>query len=167
MMRAQRLTAAPGMGSPPRMFAVVFEPGDEPVAGLEAFAREAGVDAARLTAIGAFEHAVVGWFDLDARNYRRIEVSEQVELLSLVGDITLADPTGSEPRIHAHVVLGRRDGSTVGGHLLEARVRPTLEVVVSDAPATLRRRHDPSTGLALIDLEGSTGTPGPTDANRQ
>jgi predicted DNA-binding protein with PD1-like motif len=64
-----------------------------------------------------------------------------------VGDIAL---DGSQPKVHAHVVLGRRDGSTVGGHLIEARVRPTLEIVVVDSPAYLRREFDPASGIALI-----------------
>ncbi len=150
-------------GSRPRMFAVVFEAGEEPVSGLRSFAEDAGVDAAQLTAIGGFERATVGWFDLEAQDYRRIEIEEQVELLSLVGDVTLAEQADDQPRVHAHVVLGRADGSTVGGHLLEARVRPTLEVVVTDAPATLRRRHDPATGLALIDPQPGSTAPGWTN----
>ncbi len=73
-----------------------------------------------------------------------------VEVLSLVGDIAVVD---GEPEIHAHVVVGLADGAARGGHLLEAHVRPTLEVVVSEAPAYLRRKKDPETGLPLIDLD--------------
>jgi predicted DNA-binding protein with PD1-like motif len=79
-----------------------------------------------------------------------IAVGEQVEVLSLVGDIAL---DGDEPKVHAHAVLGRRDGSTVGGHLLEAHVRPTLEVVLVESPAYLRRLHDAASGIALIRLD--------------
>lgn len=147
-----------------RSLAVVFDPGDEPIAGLTEVARAEGLDAAHLTAIGAFSSATVGWFDLEARDYRRIEVDEQVEVISLVGDVTRAGPDTDEPKIHAHVVLARSDGSVVGGHLLEARVRPTLEVVITETPAALRRSHDPATGLALIDLARSDG-PGPESTN--
>lgn len=54
--------------------------------------------------------------------------------------------------MHAHVVVGKSDGSAHGGHLLEAYVRPTLEVVLVESPAHLRRRPDRDSGLALIDL---------------
>jgi predicted DNA-binding protein with PD1-like motif len=151
MMRSKLLSEWPL-----RTFAVVFEPGDEPVQGLTAFARRERVDAAHLTAIGAVERAVVGWFDLDRRDFRRIEVDGQTEVVSLIGDITQPAKGDSDPKVHLHAVLGRSDGSTVGGHLLEASVRPTLEVVVTEAPAHLRRRHDPATGLALIDLPTPT-----------
>jgi hypothetical protein len=76
-------------------------------------------------------------------------VPEQVEVLSLNGDIAL---DGAEPKVHAHTVLGRRDGSTVGGHLLEAHVRPTLEVILVESPGYLRKTCDRETGLALIDI---------------
>lgn len=143
-----------------RMFAVVFETGDDPVAGLTRFAAERKLGASAFTAIGAFSEATLGYFDWDKKDYERIAVKQQVEVLALVGDITLQD---GKPKLHAHVVLGRRDGSACGGHLLEARVRPTLEVIVTEAPAHLRREPDPATGLALIDLRA----PRPASARRR
>jgi predicted DNA-binding protein with PD1-like motif len=131
-----------------KTFAVVFETADEAVAGLTAFAREHDVDACHLTAIGAFSDVTLGFFDWAAKEYRRILVREQVEVLSLVGDITREK---GEPKLHAHVVVGKPDGSAHGGHLLEAHVRPTLEVMLVESPAHLRRRHDAESGLALID----------------
>ena len=133
--------------SPERTFALVFDRGDEVVSTLQRFAAEQGLAASRFTAIGAFESATLGYFDWEKKDYERIPVQEQVEVLTLAGDVALA---GSEPKVHAHVVLGRRDGSTLGGHLLEAHVRPTLEVVLVDAPSHLCREHDPVSGLALI-----------------
>jgi predicted DNA-binding protein with PD1-like motif len=126
---------------------LVFDRGEEVMAALDAWCRDQEVTAARLTGIGAFSDAVLGWFDWEAKRYRQIDVDEQVELLSLTGDVALAE---DEPAVHAHVVVGRRDGSTRGGHLLRAHVRPTLELVVDATPAHLRKRHDPESGLALI-----------------
>jgi predicted DNA-binding protein with PD1-like motif len=122
--------------SPERTVALVLARGDEVMSSLQRFATEHNLMASRLTAIGAFESATVRYFNWERNEYERIPVDEQVEVLSLVRDIAL---DGAKPRVHAHVVLGRRDGSTVGGHLLSARVRPTLEVMVIDAPAHLRR----------------------------
>lgn len=130
-----------------RTVALVFETGEDPVAGLERYAAEHGLDASRFTAIGAFSEAVLGYFDWEKKDYERIEVREQVEVLALTGDIALQE---GKPRIHAHVVLGRRDGSARGGHLLQAKVRPTLELVLTESPTYLRRQFDPASGLALI-----------------
>ena len=134
--------------------ALIFQTGDEAMAGLAAFARSQGLKAAHFTAIGAFSEAVLGFFSWEKKDYQKIPVEEQVEVLALVGDIALQD---GKPKVHAHVVLGRADGSTRGGHLLSARVRPTLEVILIESPAHLRRTVDPESGLALIDLGVSTG----------
>jgi hypothetical protein len=141
----------------PLLLAVVSDPGDDPIKDLTEVARDRDLDGAHLTGIGAFEAVTIGWFDLEARDYRRIHVEEQVEVLSLIGDITRAGPDTDEPKVHVHVVLGRSDGSAIGGHLLDGRVRPTLEIVITESPAELRRRHDAATGLALIDLDRSSG----------
>jgi predicted DNA-binding protein with PD1-like motif len=135
-------------GAPERSFALILETGDEVVATLERFAAEQCLTASRFTAIGAFMSATLGYFDWQTKAYEKTPLEEQVEVLSLVGDIALAD---GKPKLHAHVVLGRRDTTTRGGHLLEARVRPTLEVLLTDAPRHLRRRFDAASGLALID----------------
>jgi deazaflavin-dependent oxidoreductase (nitroreductase family) len=131
-------------------FLLVFDKGDEAVEGLTAFAREQRLEAGHFTGIGALSDVVVGYFDRGRRKYKRIAIPEQVEILSLIGDIALER---DEQRVHAHVVVGKADGTAHGGHLLEAHVWPTLEVVVVQNPTTLRKRFDPETGLALIDVD--------------
>ena len=133
----------------PRTWAIIFEPGDEVIAGLTAFAKEQGLDSSHLTAIGAFERATLAYFDRERKEYQEIPIDEQVEVLTLAGDIAMK---GDEPMVHAHVVVGRSDGTTRGGHLMQARVWPTLEVILSETPGHLRRRHDEASGLALISL---------------
>ena len=132
-----------------RTIALILDTGDEAMSTLAQFAGEQGITAARFTAIGAFSRAVLGYFDWQRKDYERIPVHEQVEVLALVGDVAL---DGDQPKIHAHAVLGRRDGSTCGGHLLEAHVRPTLEVMLVQSPAHLARTADAQSGLALIDI---------------
>ncbi len=132
----------------PRTWVLIFDKGDEPVAGLTAFAKAQKLGAAHFTAIGAFSDVTLGYFDRAKRDYKKIPLHEQVEVLSLLGDIALDN---GEPKVHAHVVVGRADGEARGGHLLEAHVWPTLEVVLVESPRHLRKRHDPDTGLALID----------------
>jgi predicted DNA-binding protein with PD1-like motif len=131
---------------------LVFDQGDEVMDGLQRFASEQGLTAAHFTAIGAFSDVTLGFLDPARREYEPIELHEQVEALSVVGDVSLE---GDEPRVHAHVVVGKRDGRAYGGHLLRAHVWPTLEVVLTQAPAHLRRTIDADTGLPLIALDDS------------
>jgi uncharacterized protein len=132
---------------PQKVFALIFETGEEPVEGLTRFAEQHGVRAASFTAIGAFSAATLGYFDWQKKDYEEIRLDEQVEVVALVGDVALED---EQPAVHAHVVVARSDGAARGGHLLAAHVRPTLEVVLSESPAHLRKRYDPESGLALI-----------------
>jgi predicted DNA-binding protein with PD1-like motif len=131
-----------------KTWAVIFDKGDEVVAGLTSFAKEQRLDSSHFTAIGAFQRATLAYFQRDRKEYKKLPIDEQVEVLSLVGDIA---QKGDEPTVHAHVVVGREDGTTRGGHLLEAHVWPTLEVILTETPGYLRKRHDEETGLALID----------------
>ncbi len=131
-----------------KTFALIFETGDEVMAGLSAFAAERGLASSRFTAIGAFREVTLGYFNWEKKEYEKIPVREQVEVLSLIGDVALDD--NGKPKVHAHVVVGRSDASTRGGHLLEGHVRPTLEVMLVESSRGLRRRYDPESGLALI-----------------
>jgi hypothetical protein len=134
-----------------RAYVVVLDPGDEAMALLSDFATDRQLTAAQVTAVGAFQQATVGWFDRAAKQYQPIKIDEQCEVLSLIGDVALG--AGGGPQLHLHAVLGLSDGSTRGGHLLGGAVWPTLEVIIRDAPAELRKTDRPELGLALIDLD--------------
>ncbi len=131
-----------------RTYAVVLETGEEVMECLERFAATEMVTAAQVTAIGALRDVVLMYFDWDKRDYLRIPVREQVEVASLNGDI--AEGPGGKPSVHVHLVIGKRDGAAMAGHLAEAHVRPTLEVIVTENPSHLRKVKDQASGLALI-----------------
>jgi uncharacterized protein len=131
-----------------RTFAVVLANGDEALASLTAFVTEHHVTAAHFTAIGAFSRVIVAYFDWATKAYRNIPIEEQVEVLSLAGDIAI---DRGQPKVHAHVVVGKADATAHGGHLVEGHVRPTLELILTELPRHLQRRRDRESGLALID----------------
>jgi predicted DNA-binding protein with PD1-like motif len=133
-----------------RIYVLVLAPGEEAFAAITAFANASKLAAASLTAIGAFERATVGWFDLAKKTYKPIQIESQCEALSLLGDIARGDDGTAS--LHMHAVLGMSDGTCRGGHFLKGIVRPTLEVTITETPAQLRRRQRPELGLALIDL---------------
>lgn len=138
-----------------RIHLLVMDTGEDPLQELVRFARTQGIVAASFSAIGAFSDAVVAWFDMESRRYERIPVAEQVEVVSMLGDIALGDD--GEPVVHSHVALGRRSGAVIGGHLVAAQVRPTLEMVLIEGQRALHRRYRPAVGLALLDLGSSPG----------
>jgi predicted DNA-binding protein with PD1-like motif len=134
-----------------RTFAVVLQTGDAVMATLKNFVARERIMAAQLTAIGALSEATLRYFDWDKKQYIDIPVKEQVEVASLLGDV--AEGPDGKVALHIHIVLGRSGGQAMAGHLGEAHVRPTLEVIVTESPAHLRKRHDPESGLALIRMD--------------
>jgi len=132
-----------------KTYAVIFATGDEAAAGLLDFAKEHRLAGSHFTAIGGFSRAILGYFDPNIKEYKKIPIDEQVEVLSLAGDIAVKD---GAPIVHAHVVVGKSDGTAWGGHLIEGHVRPTLEVMLTESPAHLQRHYDPETGLTMIRL---------------
>lgn len=133
-----------------KTFAVILRNGDEVMTVLSQFARENNLKASHFTAIGAFRNATVAFFDWEKKEYLDIVIDEQVEVLSMMGDITLEKEM---PKLHVHVVLGKADGSAHGGHLVRAIVRPTLEIIITESPVYLRRQFDKESGLALINAD--------------
>lgn len=133
-----------------KTYALIFESGEEVVKEITTFAKENQLRASQLTAIGAVSSAMLGFFDFSIKDYKKIPVNEQAEVLNLTGDITCNHEGGFQ--VHAHVVLGKSDGTAHGGHLLSATVHPTLEVLLTESPGYLKRKMDEATGLALIGL---------------
>lgn len=145
-MRTRRMHEVTGQAT----WVIVLETGDEAMACIKQVAEAEGLDSASFSAIGAFQRATLAFFDWERKEYLPIPVNEQVEVASLNGDIALG-PDG-DPIVHAHAVLGRRDGTALAGHLQEGFVRPTLELVLTETPGTLRKRMNRESGVALIEV---------------
>jgi predicted DNA-binding protein with PD1-like motif len=135
-----------------RTHVLIMETGDEVASSLQRFCEENGVHDARFTAIGGFSALTLGYFDWDKKDYEKIPLYEQVEVLMLAGDVATQN---DHPKLHAHVVVGKRNGTAHGGHLLEGYVRPTLEVMLIESPKHLKRTMNAEVGLALIDIDAS------------
>jgi uncharacterized protein len=133
-----------------RSYVVVLETGEEVMSCLKEFVQAERISAAQMTAIGAFSDVVLMYFDWGKKNYLSIPVREQVEVAALIGDVA-EDPSG-KPSLHIHLVVGKRTGEALAGHLAEGHVRPTLEVIVTESPTHLRKVKDKESGLPLIRL---------------
>jgi len=134
----------------PKTFILVFETGDELAKGLLEFAEQEKLSAASFKAVGALSSVRLGWFSWESKQYEpSVTLDEQEELLSLIGDVAVK---GGKPVVHAHAVIGRKDGTAHGGHLLEAHFRPTCEVVLAESPIHIQKQVDPESGLAVIRL---------------
>lgn len=134
----------------PKTFVVVLDTGDEVAGLLKQFAQDQRLEASHFSAHWRLQRRHPRLFQYRTKRLRQARVNEPVEVLSRLGNVTLAN---GKPKIHAHVVVGKADGTAHGGHLLEAHVRPTLELILEESSLHLKRREEPTTGLALIDLD--------------
>lgn len=142
------------IGSNPDAYVLIFDKGDEIVTELDAFADAHALAASSFKAIGALASARLGWYDPDAKDYKvAADLDEPLELLSLIGDV---GSLNGKPVVHPHAVVGRRDGTTVGGHLLHSIVGPTCELFLTEYPAHLVKEHDDRFNLDLFKLDNST-----------
>jgi len=132
-----------------KVYAIILDSGDEVLKNILSFAKEKKLHASQFNAIGAFSKATLGFFDFSIKDYKKIEIEEQVEVLNIAGDISLYE---NEFKIHAHVVIGKKDGTAHGGHLLRATVHPTLEIILTESPAYLKREMDKESGIPLIKI---------------
>src|SRR5271154_4663858 len=135
-------------GDQTKQYAVIFYQGDEAFSGLLEFAEKYHVTSAHFTAIGAVNGATLGWFDSQRKMYKKIPINGQHEVIGMSGDIALYQ---GKPVVHTHMIVGGPDGTTRAGHVLDAYVSPTLEVMVTVDPIAMKKRLDPVTDLTLID----------------
>ena len=131
-----------------KVYAVIFYKGDEALSGLTDFVIQNRIEDAHFTGIGAVSGATLAWLDPAKKIYHRIAVGEQVEVLSLIGDVATFN---GKPIVHMHAVLGKPDGATTGGHVFELNVNPTLEIFMTVNTTPLKKRPDDESGMKLID----------------
>src|ERR1700745_2434543 len=129
-------------------YAIVLAKRDKVMSGLTDFARQNKVASASFTAIGAFSHATVAWFDDARKEFKLIPIEQQVELVSMIGDIALVN---DQPVVHTHVSVASSDGTVRGGHVINAFVFPTLELFIAVYSTPLHKESDEATGLERID----------------
>src|SRR5271157_4276321 len=129
-------------GDQTKQYAVIFYQGDEAFSGLLEFAEKYKVTGAHFTAIGALNRATLAWFDPQRKMYKKIPIVGQHEVIGMSGDIALYQ---GKPVVHTHMVVGNPDGTIQGGHVLDAYVSPTLEVMVTVDPKAMQKRFDPET----------------------
>ena len=130
-----------------RRFLLRLETGEETLERLRSFADEQKINAGVLRGLGALRSAELAFYHLADKRYETFPVEEETEVVGLVGNLSRGEEGQSVA--HLHVILGRRGGSTLGGHAMRLVVSATLELDLEVFPGTLRRQLDPAVGLPL------------------
>ena len=133
-------------------YQVRLDSGEHVQAALVPWLADEGIGYAAVSGLGAVRQVTLSYWNADSRQYETHERAEQMEVVSLVGNVTLKDDA---PFLHLHVALGRRDLSLIGGHFNDAIAHPTLEIWLRPEAEAVRRAPDAASGLSLMDLPPS------------
>ena len=125
-----------------------LEKGEELLTSLVSYVKENNISAGFLTGIGALEKGTFGYFNIEKKKYLNTKFGE-VELLGCTGNIAVNKET-KEPIAHVHIILGKEDGKSIGGHLVEAIVSVTVEIYLVETLPTIYREKEEDTGLFLL-----------------
>ena len=127
-------------------YLVRLDRGEEILEQVETLARKEHIALATVQALGAVDRFTVGVYDTEKQAYQANEFAGAFEIVSLVGTI---DQKDGQFYAHLHMSAGDSQGRVFGGHLSEARISATCEMVVRELPGRLDREKDPETGLNL------------------
>jgi predicted DNA-binding protein with PD1-like motif len=133
---------------PTKTYALIFAKGDEVMSGLKEFAIKYQVKSAHFSAIGDASSVKFGWYDISKKMFKVMHINGFAEITSLIGDITIYN---NNPVVHAHISMATEDGLVHGGHLFEAFISPTLQLMMTVEPEPLYKKLDPETGILIID----------------
>jgi predicted DNA-binding protein with PD1-like motif len=122
-----------------------LDPGDRVIDSLETVREDCEVSSGFFFGIGAIDEATLGHYDVETQDYKEETFEEDFEVTSFLGNI-------GPDKIHAHIQLGKRDFSTIGGHFAGGRVSGTFEVVIIPGETELTHQLDERTGLDVFDL---------------
>lgn len=124
-----------------------FARGEELFSTILAWCGENSLVGGTLTGLGACDQLEIAYYNLETRTYERHQVNEDVEIVSLTGNLGTLD---GKPMLHLHGSFGRLDLSLFGGHLFSLRVSGACEIHLTPLKSSLVRQYDETTGLNLL-----------------
>lgn len=126
---APKMKVDPLPAAPSRSFSVHFSAGDELMSGMTEFAEKNNLKISEVRGLGGISSAIVSAYDPKKGAFRRFNIDQKGELVSLQGEITVQN---GKPSFHAHVVFVLVDGTVHGGHLVEAHIDPIANLFVNE-----------------------------------
>jgi predicted DNA-binding protein with PD1-like motif len=129
-------------------YIVRLDPGERIVETLTAFCAAESIRAASITGVGTCVEAELGSLDWETKAHRPRKFEGHFEIAALVGNVSVID---GKPLVHLHVTLADAECRAFSGHLHEAEIKATGEIIITPLAGELRRRKDPATGLNSIE----------------
>lgn len=126
-----------------------LDPGDEIISSIKEYCKNARIKSGLITGLGAVASFEVGYYDVQNQEFLKIEVNEGAEIANLTGIVTWVD---DQPHVHLHGTFVTKDMVVHGGHVNNAVISATGEIWIKRT-SKISRKHDPKTGLNILDIE--------------
>ena len=130
-------------------YCIKLEKGDKIIENLTEMCNKEGIKFGFISGIGAVGDVTLGIYDLSTKKYSDKRIKKPLEVLSLSGNVTQVE---GKRFVHAHVVLSDEEMQAFGGHLKEAVVSVTAEIILRKVDGEIKRKKDAETGLNLWDV---------------
>ena len=124
-----------------------IDKGEEILSKIKEIALNENIKLANVNALGATNDFTVGVFKTDEKKYYSNHFVGDHEIVSLTGTINTMN---HEFYTHIHMSAGNDKGEVFGGHLNEAIVSATCEMVIYIIDGEVDRYHDEEIGLNLF-----------------
>ena len=127
-----------------------IDKGEEILTQLKAMALKENVQLASVRALGATNDFTVGVFKVEEKKYYANHFTGDFEIVSLTGTISTMN---GEYYAHLHMSAGDAQGRVFGGHLNEAIISATCEMVVEVIDGQVDRAFSEEVGLNLFKFD--------------
>jgi predicted DNA-binding protein with PD1-like motif len=131
------------------VWVIILHTGDKIIESLTGFVKENGIKSGHFSAIGAVSRAEIAHFSFQEKKYSYKEFNQSLEILGIWGSVSYKD---NDIVVHAHITLSDEEMHAFGGHLKEATVSATCEIMFTELGQKILRKPNPELGLNLIDL---------------
>jgi predicted DNA-binding protein with PD1-like motif len=126
-----------------------LDKGEEIIASLRCIAECENIKLAMVQGLGAVNDIVIGVFDVESKQYKSNAFKGNFEIVSLTGTI---DQMKGNYYSHFHISVGDENGHVLGGHMNQAIVSATGEIIITLLDGEIDREFSEEVGLNLIQL---------------
>ncbi len=131
-------------------YIVRIDAGEEIITSLKQICQKFEIKLGKVSGIGATNNVTVGLFEPDKKKYYSTKLEEDFEILAITGNITTMN---DEVYLHCHISLANKQHKSFGGHLNEAIVSATCEIIIEHYDGVVERVFDEKSKLNLLELE--------------
>lgn len=133
-----------------KTFLVRLEKGEKVNVSIKKFCEKLNIKNASFVSLGSIENPVLAHYRVDNKKYKEKELQGIFEVTSFMGNVAIFE---ASPLVHGHISISDEDMKEFGGHLVEATVSATLEIVIQDLGSSKIKKYDEKIGLKLFELD--------------